>query len=86
MTISDQYKGVECAITWADSPDGFQDVYISFEPEEFDTPSDLKTFYYFNDDEAKGLLNAIANSHDFYSINKEWFIDLTEDCELVGQS
>ena len=42
--------------------------------------------YVINDDEAKGLLNAIANSLDFYSINKEWFIDLTEDCELVGQS
>jgi hypothetical protein len=85
MTITEQYKGVECAVTWTDSPDGLNDVYISFEPEEFDTPSDLETFYYFSEEEAKGLLKAIEESRDTYSVNKEWFIDLVEPLELVAQ-
>jgi hypothetical protein len=85
MSISDKYKGVECAVTWTDSPDGYNDVYISFQPEEFETPSDLETFYYFTDDEAKGLLKAIEESRDVYSINKEWFIDLVESLEFMEQ-
>lgn len=78
------YAGISCAVTWYDSPDGYEDVFISFGEEEFDTNADLNTFYYFNDKEVAGLFKAIQESRDKYSVGDEWFIDLTEGYDLCG--
>lgn len=81
--LVDTYAGIECVIVWADSPDGEEDVFISFMPEEFDTPSDLETFYNFDKDEVLGLLKAINTHRETFSVNKEWWIDLVCDYGLV---
>jgi hypothetical protein len=81
--LAETYKGVYCVIVWTDSPDGEEDVFISFGPEEFDTKSDLETFYYFDEDEVLGLLKAINDKSDTYSVNKEWWIELMCEYALV---
>lgn len=80
---AEQYEGIDCVVVWADSPDGEQDVFISFMPEEFQTKSDLETFYYFNEEEVAGLFKAISEHRDIYSVNKEWWIEIMSDYELV---
>jgi hypothetical protein len=77
------HTGIECVIVWADSPDGEENVFISFQPEEFDTKSDLQTFYYFDEEEVAGLMKAITNRRERYSVNKEWWIELMCDYALV---
>lgn len=77
------HAGIECTIVWTDSPDGEEDVFISFGPEEFDTKSDLETFYYFSEDEVAGLMKAISERRDKFSVNKEWWIELMADYALV---
>jgi hypothetical protein len=81
--LADTYQGIECVIVWADSPDGEQDVFISFMPEEFETTSDLETFYYFSQDEVEGLLKAISEHRDIFSVNKEWWIEIMSEYSLV---
>lgn len=81
--LAEQYKGIDCVIVWADSPDGEEDVFISFGPEEFDTKSDMETFYYFSEDEVRGLFKAIAERRERYSVNKEWWIELLCEYALV---
>jgi hypothetical protein len=76
------HTGIECVIVWADSPDGEEDVFISFQPEEFDTKSDLETFFYFDEAEVAGLMKAIAEHRETYSVNKEWWIELMCDYSL----
>lgn len=75
--------GIECTIVWNDSPNSEENVFISFMPEEFDTPSDLKTFYYFNEEEASELMKAIEGRQGKYSVNNEWWIELMADYGLV---
>lgn len=77
------HTGIECTIVWTDSPDGEEQVFISFGPEEFDTKSDLETFYYFDADEVAGLMKAISEHRDKYSVNNEWWIELMGDYGLV---
>lgn len=81
--LANTYKGIDCVIVWRDSPDGEEDVFISFGPEEFDTKSDLETFYYFDEEEVQGLFKAIAEHRDIYSVNKEWWIELFCEYALV---
>lgn len=94
LSITDNFKltttkenklhtGIECTIVWTDSPDGEEQVFISFGPEEFDTKSDLETFYYFDADEVAGLMKAISEHRDKYSVNNEWWIELMGDYGLV---
>lgn len=77
------YTGIECTVVWTDSPDGEEEVFISFMPEEFDTKLDLQTFYYFNGEEVAGLMKAISERRDKYSVNREWWIELLGDYGLV---
>jgi hypothetical protein len=81
--IAKRYSGIECVIVWTDSPDGEENVLISFEKEEFDTKSDLETFYYFDEEEVQGLLKAVTTHRERYSVNKEWWIELMCDYALV---
>jgi hypothetical protein len=81
--IAKTYSGIECVIVWADSPDGEEDVFISFGKEEFDTKSDLETFYYFDEEEVQGLLKAVTTHRERYSVNNEWWIELMCDYALV---
>lgn len=81
--LIDTYKGIDCVIVWTDSPDGEEDVFISFGPEEFDTKSDLNTFYYFSEEEVTGLFKAISEHRETYSVNKEWWIELMCEYALV---
>lgn len=94
MTHQPSPIGIDCAIVYHDSPDGYQDVYISFseellnhvgEPAEEDIygVSDENIFYYLNEDEQKNLKNYIADgSYDRWSTD-EWYIDLTEGYAFV---
>jgi hypothetical protein len=77
------HTGIDCVIVWADSPDGEQNVFISFQPEEFDTKSDLETFYYFDEQEVAGLMKAVTTHRDKFSVNKEWWIELMADYSLI---
>lgn len=82
--LAKTYQGIECVIVWADSPDGEEDVFISFMPEEFETASDLATFYYFSEEEVVELLDAISTDwRERYSVNREWWIELMCDYALV---
>lgn len=81
--LAKTYQGIECVVVWADSPDGEHDVFISFMPEEFETASDLETFYYFSQDEVEGLLKAISEHRDIFSVNKEWWIEIMSEYSLV---
>lgn len=81
--LIDNYKGIDCVIVWADSPDGEEDVFISFGPEEFETKSDSETFYYFNEEEVAGLFKAINEKRETYSVNKEWWIEIMCEYALV---
>jgi hypothetical protein len=81
--LIDTYKGIDCVIVWTDSPDGEEDVFISFGPEEFDTKSDLNTFYYFDEEEVTGLFKAISEKRDRYSVNNEWWIEIMCEYALV---
>lgn len=85
--------GINCAVTYHDSPDGFEDVYISFseallnhegEPAEEDIygVSDDSIFYYLNKEEQTSLVKFIADGAVLWSTN-EWYIDLAEDYELI---
>lgn len=78
-----EYIGIECVVVWADSPDGEENVFISFQEEEFDTKADLRTFYYFNEDEVAGLMKAITDRRERYSVNDEWWIELMCDYGLI---
>ena len=62
--LIDTYKGIDCVIVWTDSPDGEEDVFISFGPEQFDPKSDLNTFYYFDEEEADDMFEYIMESYD----------------------
>ncbi len=79
------YLGIECTIVWTDSPDGEEDVLISFAPEEQDVESDLETFYHFDAEEVAGLMKAISERRDKFSVNKEWWIELMADYALVPE-
>ena len=81
--LIDTYKGIDCVIVWTDSPDGEEDVFISFGPEEFETKSDSETFYYFNEEEVAGLFKAINEKRETYSVNKEWWIEIMCEYALV---
>lgn len=84
MAIEHNYKGIECTIVWTDSPDGEEDVFISFLPEE-DTVDDEEIFFYFNEEEVQQLLKAISTHRERFSVNKEWWIELMCDYGLVCQ-
>ncbi len=83
--IAETYSGIECVIVWADSPDGEENVFISFGDEEFDTDEDSETFYYFDKKEVVGLLKAITDRRERFSVNKEWWIELMCDYGLVNK-
>ena len=87
--------GIKCSVVYHDSPDGFSDVYMSFsesllnhegEPAEEDIygVSDDSIFYYLSADEQTDLGKHIAEGYDKWSTD-EWYIDLTEDYELVHE-
>jgi hypothetical protein len=82
--LAKTYQGIECTVVWRDSPDGEEDVFISFLPLGSETKSDLETFYYFSEEEVEGLLDAITTDwRERYSVNKEWWIELACDYSLV---
>jgi hypothetical protein len=86
--------GIDCAVTYHDSPDGYEDAYISFseellnhegEPAEEDiygVPDD-RIFFYFNAEQQEALGVAIAEDKDKFHLGEEWYIDLTEGYALV---
>jgi hypothetical protein len=84
MATNHNYKGLECTVVWADSPDGEQDVLISFLPEE-DTVGDEEIFFYFTEEEVQLLLKAISERRERFSVNREWWIELMCDYALVCQ-
>lgn len=86
------YRGIDCGIVWDDSPDGYEDVYISFGQYDFNDPNattdsfgvnDDGVFYYFSPEEVEGLHKAIKERRDSYSVGAGWWIDLTDGYELI---
>jgi hypothetical protein len=89
------YRGIECGIVWDDSPDGYNDVYISFDtqheseghPESKPTDSfgihDDEIFYYLNETELAHLFKCIAERRDKFSVGAGWWIDLVDDYSLI---
>lgn len=88
------YRGIECGIVWDDSPDGYEDVYISFSEEllnhEGETAeedihgvSDESIFYYFSPEEVQALLKSITERRDKFSVGAGWWIDLVDDYSLI---
>ena len=86
--------GIQCAVTYHDSPDGFEDAYISFseellnhegQPAEEDIYgiADDRIFFYFNAEQQEALGVALSEDRDRFDAGEEWFIDLTEDYELA---
>jgi hypothetical protein len=78
--------GIWVAIVWEDSPEGYEQCYISFsdDPYENDTPivCDDGVFYYFTEDEKKDLAKAIADRRErFATEGNDWYIDLSLDYE-----
>lgn len=84
MATNYNYDGIECTIVWADSPDGEEEVFISFLPEE-DSVKDEEIFFYFTEDEAVLLMKAIVERRERFSVNKEWWIELLCDYALVAK-
>lgn len=74
--------GINCTISWWDSPDGEEEVFISFMPEEFDTPLDLETFFYLDEAQVKKLQKSIETGRNKHSLGEDWFIDLTAPYEF----
>lgn len=86
------YRGIECGIVWDDSPDGYEDVYISFGQYDFNDPSattdsfginDDSVFFYFGDEEVQALIKSITEHRDKFSVGAGWWIDLTDGYELI---
>lgn len=86
--------GIDCAVTYHDSPDGYEDVYISFseellnhegEPAEEDIygVSDDRIFFYFNAEQQEALGVALSEDKDKFNTGEEWYIDLEEGYALV---
>lgn len=87
--------GIQCVISWHDSLDSMDDVFISFseellnhegnpaEEDLYGVPDD-KIFYYLSEEEVASLMKAISELRDRWSCGDEWFIDLTEDYEVAG--
>lgn len=88
------YRGIECGIVWDDSPDGYEDVYISFseellnhegetaEEDIYGVPDD-SIFYYLNETEVAHLFKCIAEHRDKFSVGAGWWIDLVDDYSLI---
>ena len=83
MTTTEVMQGVECTIVWGKSEP--TSAYISFGTWDEDNDiydsfgvRDDCIFYYFDADEQKGLVDAIANGKDLYRVTREWYIDLTD--------
>lgn len=94
MATATNYRGIECGIVWDDSPDGYEDVYISFSEELLNHEgeiaeediygvSDDRIFYYFNPEEVQALLKAITEHRDKFSVGAGWWIDLVDDYALI---
>jgi hypothetical protein len=86
------YRGIECGIVWDDSPDGYQDVYISFGQYDHDDPNattdsfginDEDIFFYLDEEELAHLFKCIAEHRDKFSVGAGWWVDLVDDYALV---
>lgn len=92
MTTSTNYRGIECGIVWDDSPDGYNDVYISFGQYDLDDPNattdsfginDDDIFYYLDETELAHLFKCIAECRDKFSVGAGWWVDLVDDYSLI---
>lgn len=86
------YRGIECGIVWDDSPDGYNDVYISFGHYDIDDPNattdsfginDDDIFYYLDETELAHLHKCIAECRDKFSVGAGWWVDLVDDYSLI---
>lgn len=84
--MSNQYNhtGIECTVSYWDSPDTVVDAIVIFgEAPETDNEDDDRVFYYLNDTEVKWLYTCVEQHRDKCAFGGEWFIDLVDDYGFI---
>ena len=78
--------GIECSVSYWDSPDSLIDARVLFgEAPETDNEDEDIVFYYINETEQSHLYKCIAEHRDKCAFGDEWFIDLTDDYGFIEE-
>lgn len=76
--------GIECTISYWDSPDTvvYGTILFGNEPDT-DDPEDNDVFYYLDETEEAYLYQCISLRSTKCDFGNEWFIDLSDDYALI---